>query len=140
MSCLNWFGNRWDGENGVAAWISAVTDEMEKSWQCNGCCRCSNTDDLDMMVEGKWDSYLWQQRDFDWGNERKSDAVYKNVAFVVWMETSYINQYHWIDFFIVSQLFILIPCVGYMILHVSQVNHLGHSTVFIKWILYNGSS
>lgn len=99
MSCLNWFGNRWDGENGVAAWISAVTDEMEKSWQCNGCCRRRNTDDLDMMVEGKWDSYLWQQRDFDWGNERKTDAVYKNVAFVVWMETSYINQYHWIDFF-----------------------------------------
>lgn len=58
MSCLSWFGNRWDGENGVIAWISMVTDEMEKNWQCNGCWGGSNTDDLDMMVEEKWDSYL----------------------------------------------------------------------------------
>lgn len=43
-------------------------------------------------------------------------------------------------FFIVSQIFILISYAGFMILPVGQVNHPGHSTVFVKWFLCNGSS
>ena len=59
---------------------------MEKSWQCNGCCKGSYIDGVDMVVEAKWDSYLERQRDFDRANERKSGAINQNVIFVVWMQ------------------------------------------------------
>lgn len=37
----------------MAAWIGVVTDEIEKSWQYNGCCKGSYIGGLDMVVEAK---------------------------------------------------------------------------------------
>lgn len=65
----------------MAAWISVVIQEIEKSKQCNGCCKGSNIDGLDMMVEAKRESYLIKR--FGCINKRKSREIYTNVISVV---------------------------------------------------------